>query len=194
MMEIGSIDKWCFECNSEFDDYVNHVRMHSCNFSCSFCGAKFLTEERAMNHQLEKHANETEDDRRFKCVEEGCGLAFKSLNHLRSHQMSLHTLQIRHFQCEECSKSFSIKSLLTAHLRTHSDIGIFNCNFPGCTRRFKKLTNLKEHAIRDHDDVNIYLCISEGCNNRYKMLNDLKVHCQESHNQVINIQKYFGNP
>jgi uncharacterized Zn-finger protein len=190
--EAHNVEKWCFECNSEFDDYVNHVRQHSCNYACEFCGAKFLTADKAMAHQFEKHSTETVADRRFKCTEEGCGLAFKNINHLRSHQQSIHTQSIRYFQCELCPKSFTQKPLLNAHVRSHSEVGIFACNIPGCTRRFKKLTNLKDHSLRDHNEPNVYLCkYEENCNQRFKMLNELKAHCQDDHKSSINIQKYF---
>lgn len=190
-LTILNVEKWCFICSGEFEDYVNHIRIHSCNFACRFCGAKFLTEEKAMNHQIDKHAKESVDDRPFACGEEDCGLSFKSLNHLKSHQLSIHSASKKEFQCESCVKSFSQKALLNAHLRTHISVPVFPCNFDGCERRFKKLNNLKEHAQREHGEINIYLCGFDGCESRFKMLQELKVHRLEQHKNVFNVQKYF---
>jgi uncharacterized Zn-finger protein len=190
-LKIDNIEKWCFECSNEFEDYVNHIRIHSCNFACRYCGAKFLTEEKAMNHQIDKHSNETENDRRFKCVEEFCGLSFKSLNHLRSHQQSIHGPIKKEYQCDSCTKQFSHKSLLNAHARSHINLAVFPCNVEGCDRRFKKLNNLKEHAQREHGIGEIYLCGVDDCDMRFKMLQELKQHRLELHGSVFHVQKYF---
>lgn len=192
-VKIACIEKWCFECNAEFEDYVNHVRMHSCNFACRYCGAKFLTEEKAMNHQIEKHSHETDDDRQFKCPEDDCELSFKNINHLKSHQQSIHCLAKKEYQCDLCAKTFAQRSLLNAHARTHMNLAMFPCNFAGCERRFKKLNNLKEHSQREHGDSSIYLCGIDSCEVRFKMLQELKVHRLEQHQCAFNIQKYFDN-
>lgn len=194
-IEIENLEKFCFECNEEFEDYVNHVRIHSCQFACTFCGSKFLTQEKVQKHEESKHAGETIDDRPFKCLDQNCGLSFKNVNHLKSHQQAIHSNQEREFMCEHCNKRFSLRSLLTAHARSHlKDYAMFPCNFNECARRFKKLNNLKEHCLRDHGSSEIYLCnYEEKCDDRFKMLNELKIHRQNEHGVNFNIHKYFDN-
>lgn len=186
---IKNIEKFCFECNAEFDDYVNHIRTHSCNFACRFCGSKFLTEEKLKNHEETKHATETEEDRPFKCKEKDCELSFKNVNHLRSHCQAIHIQQERDFECQQCSKKFGLKAHLTVHVRQHN--ASFPCNFMDCQRVFKKLNNLKEHFERDHGISEIYLCNIDECGERFKMLQQLKNHRTFSHGVAFNISKYF---
>lgn len=193
-VEIRSVDKFCFECNEEFEDYVNHVRVHSCNFACSFCGAKFLTQEKVQRHEKSRHSGETIEDRPFKCMEKLCGLSFKNINHLRSHQQAIHIQQEREFVCSHCDKKFALRALLTAHARSHmKDFAMFPCNFVGCYRRFKKLNNLKEHCWKEHNNWDIYLCNFEACDSRFKMLKELKQHREHEHGLAFNIHKYFDN-
>lgn len=193
-VSIQNIDKFCFECNKEFEDYVNHARIHSCNFSCSFCGAKFLTQEKASKHEESRHANETASDRPFKCSTEGCEVSFKTINHLKSHQQAIHMTQEREFACDHCSKKFASRALLTAHTRSHrKDFAMFPCNFDDCQRRFKKLNNLKEHNLKEHGCSEIYLCnFEDDCGSRFKMLHDLRLHRLKEHGVNFNIHKYFA--
>lgn len=187
-VEIKNLEKYCFECYGEFDDYVNHVRFHSCNFSCRFCGSKFLTKEKALSHENSKHAKETTEDRPFKCEKDNCKLSFKNLNHLRSHHLAIHTQQQREFQCNQCDKKFGLRAHLTIHIRQH--YASFPCNFSGCDRRFKKLNSLKNHFFKEHKVTEIYLC---NCGARFKMLNQLKNHNENEHGVSFNIHKYFEN-
>lgn len=188
-IEISNVDKFCFECKGEFDDYVNHIRMHSCSFACSICGAKFLTQEKTAEHEQAKHAGETFEDRPFKCKENDCNLSFKNLNHLKSHQQAIHmTKQLNH-KCPECEKTFSLKAHLTVHIRQHSST--FPCNYPDCNRIFRKLNSLKDHFEKVHAISEIYLCEFENCQERFKMLIQLKQHRQEEHGVAFNTHKYF---
>lgn len=187
---ISCIDKYCFDCNAEFNDYANHTRIHSCNFACRFCGSKFLTQEKALKHE-EKHSMETLDARPFKCLEKDCTLSFKNINHLKSHQQSIHLQQERTFQCKYCEKKFCLKTNLTAHIRQH--YVLFPCNFQDCHRQYKKLNNLKQHMERDHGLSELYLCNLDLCQERFKTLKELKQHRESDHKVAFNIHKYFGN-
>lgn len=193
--EVQNIDRFCFECNEEFEDYVNHVRIHSCNFSCRFCGSKFLTQDKLLKHEENKHSTESSDDRPFKCLEQNCGISFKNINHLKSHQQAIHFQQEREFVCEHCNKKFALRALLTAHARSHvKDFAMFPCNFDECQRRFKKLFNLKKHCSSEHGSSEIYLCnYEDACDARFNMLNELKSHRHDVHGMNFNIHKYFEN-
>jgi KRAB domain-containing zinc finger protein len=190
-INIENVEKFCFECNEEFDDYVNHIRIHSCNFSCSFCGSKFLTQDKVTKHEESKHSTETDESRPFKCYESECDARFKTLNHLKSHQQAFHIQQNKEFKCPECDKVFGLKAHLTVHVRQH--FASFPCNFKGCNRLFKKLNNLKNHFEREHGILDIYLCGHEGCPVRFKMLVQLKEHRETDHGISFNTHKYFEN-
>lgn len=189
-IKIDNINKYCFECHDEFNDYVNHVRIHSCNFSCGFCGSKFLTQEKVLQHEQKKHSQETGNDRPFKCQIDDCGCSFKNINHLRSHQQAIHLQgHEKEFECNECGKKFGLRAHLTVHIRSH--YSLFPCNYEDCDRSFKKLNNLKNHFIRDHGISELYLCNVENCGERFKMLSQLKNHSENDHDTAFNTQKYF---
>lgn len=190
-IQIVNIENFCFECNEEYSDYVNHVRSHSCMFSCNFCGSKFLTKEKVLRHEESKHSSETVEDRPFKCPEKHCGTSFKNIHHLKSHQKAIHTQQEREFQCSYCEKKFGLRAHLTVHERQH--FTKFPCNFHKCERNFKKLSNLKEHLDRDHGIQEIYLCNLENCEERFKLLTQLKQHRKSEHQVGFNIKTYFEN-
>jgi uncharacterized Zn-finger protein len=184
---IKNVKKFCFECNEEFEDYSNHIREHTCFYSCKFCSMKFLTEDKCKSHEM-KHENE-EAERPFACMEEDCCATFKSPHHLKSHMTAIHKSgEIeRKFSCEICGDRFLSKALLNAHLRTHESESIFICKF--CDKKFKKLSNLKIHSITIHHTDAIYVCTD--CSSRFKFLHDLKTHSHQEHGKNLNIQKYF---
>jgi uncharacterized Zn-finger protein len=189
-IEIKNPMKYCFECCAEFEDYTNHIRIHTCQFSCKFCGMKFLTEERCVQHEVQKHENEDAEDRPHQCPILNCKTSFKTPHHLKSHISALHKEPERLFVCDICNNRFSSKPLLTAHARTHSkNCAIFDCKL--CGKSFRKLTALKIHSQTVHKVEEIYFCNAVDCHERFKFLSDLKLHKQQAHNMNINVQKYF---
>lgn len=179
-MQIRNVRNFCFICGAEFDDYINHVRVHSCKYNCSFCGSKFLTESKLEHHKKVKHDGENEGDRPFKCEEKGCGLFFKKVSHLKSHQQSHHIqMGSEEFKCDHCDKTFGRQLHLRVHSRLHNHS--FECNYTDCPRVFKKLNSLKEHYLKEHGVVDIYMCNLEGCEERFQMLSQLKQHREANH-------------
>jgi hypothetical protein len=184
---IENPQKFCFDCNVEVDDYSNHIRIHSCQYNCSYCGLKFLTEETCSQHETSKHPEPKCEIRPFPCL--FCTASFKSEYHLKSHISSFHTQVEKEFECDICKSRFSSRSLLSAHMRSHRDSAMFSCRI--CSKAFKKLLNLKHHSISVHQTDEIYCCEIDSCQERFKLLQELKVHQQIDHGVNLNIQKYF---
>ncbi|KAJ2718232.1 hypothetical protein GGI07_005838 [Coemansia sp. Benny D115] len=53
----------------------------------------------------------------------------------------------RRYECGFCSKRFPRPSALRSHEYTHTGERPFVCEFPGCTRSFSVLSNLRRHLI-----------------------------------------------
>lgn len=116
-IEIGTLENYCFECNAEFEDYMSHVKQHSCKFECDLCSKRFLSDEKLQEH-TEKFHLDPSVQRPFKCNE--CEASFKSLNHLRQHRGMRHaSMGDKKFSCDFCDRKYSFKHILTQHLKTH---------------------------------------------------------------------------
>jgi KRAB domain-containing zinc finger protein len=116
---IENVEKMCFECREEVDDPIAHAMTHNCEFPCSQCSLRFNQQEKLDKHWKQRHENV---DRPFHCSL--CPACFKTPNHLRSHEASVHTsVEDRKFVCEICERRFSLKYLLRAHMKSsHSDV------------------------------------------------------------------------
>ena len=72
---------------------------------------------------------------------------------------------------KNCQKSYALKNILLAHLRTHYGIKPFVCSY--CSKSFNEKGNLKTH-IRIHTGERPFKC--KKCNKGFKALGQLKDH------------------
>lgn len=56
----------------------------------------------------------------------------------------VHTKE-KHYQCEICGKRFSLDFNLRTHIRTHTGLKPYACEYPGCNKRFTQGSNLSSH-------------------------------------------------
>ena len=70
-----------------------------------------------------------------------------------------------------CQKSYALKNILLAHLRTHYKIKPFICSY--CSKSFNEKGNLKTH-IRIHTGERPFTC--QKCHKSFKALGQLKDH------------------
>ncbi|KAK2719275.1 zinc finger protein 2-like [Artemia franciscana] len=97
------------------------------------------------------------------------------------------------FQCEICGKTFTDRSSLSYHLKTHTDQRTFKCEV--CPKLFRCFKTRKEHSkIHMKDRVKSFGC--QLCNKRYYSSTGLRhhmvVHTGDKKHQCLICNKRFG--
>ncbi|XP_055628576.1 zinc finger protein 782-like [Toxorhynchites rutilus septentrionalis] len=96
-----------------------------------------------------------------------CGKTFSLKSNLRTHIRS----HKGPHSCPHCSKAFGELGILRKHLQSHSDERPYSC--PQCPKAFKLAATLKEH-IRTHMGKKPFKC--EKCEKTFGLLCKLKLH------------------
>lgn len=149
-----------------------HVGYDERKYACDFpdCEKRFTSSTTLNDHKRQAHTGE----RPFECP--SCGKTFSGKTALRAHLVTSHTYD-KHHSCpfDDCDKSYTGRSGLTAHLHTHNDEKLFICNFPGCGKGFSMSCLLRVHK-RTHTGERPFICVFPGCNKRFAQSGSLTKH------------------
>ena len=79
------------------------------------------------------------------------------------------------YSCKVCRKSFSRKSELERHMKTHTGVKPYNCTF--CKMKFSQKSNLKRHTLT-HTGVKPYNCAlcGKGFSQKYNLKQHSHIH------------------
>ena len=92
--------------------------------------------------------------RKIKCDYEGCGRSYCSYFNLKRHLESSH-MGIRKFKCPICARFLSSKQNYVDHQNIHTGAKPYLCEFPGCSLRFRQLSQYYLHK-QLHSEVSLY--------------------------------------
>ncbi|KAL6427587.1 hypothetical protein ACFW04_008812 [Cataglyphis niger] len=171
----------CTYCEQKFNFpsvLERHMRSHTNErpYVCDVCNKSFKQLGHLSQHSLTHH-----DYRSFQCTM--CGIKFDSLDSLKQHA-HLHkgnatttttTSKIRDvyrlFECDNCKKVFTTKSVLERHIFTHTQERQYDCKV--CGKRFKQAGHVKSHMLV-HTGERRFQCTV--CSKRFSLSNSLKKH------------------
>jgi len=104
-------------------DMKQHKESHEKKFKCNICEKLFSHKSELTQHNLIKH----EDPDRFKChvCDKRLSDNISLRNHLQTHEENV----AKPFSCQQCSKSFRLKEMLSRHrLIVHGKLNLISIN------------------------------------------------------------------
>ncbi|KAK7220406.1 hypothetical protein V2G26_008409 [Clonostachys chloroleuca] len=126
----------------------------------------------------------------------------------------VHNARPKKYTCNgpNCNKSFSQKTHLEIHRRTHSGLRPYVCDYAGCGLTFSQLGNLKTHKRRHtgdkpfkcskcdktfaqrgnvksheetHEGLKPFVCILDNCDKKFSQLGNMKTHQNNFHKDAL---------
>jgi uncharacterized Zn-finger protein len=79
------------------------------------------------------------------------------------------------FACDKCEIVLKHKPSLKRHMRTHTDLREFKCDFPGCEVTCKAADNMMRHKLT-HSAEKHLKCTFEGCSAAFRRTDHLDRH------------------
>jgi len=116
-------------------------------FRCSICPRTFRSDQTLQTH-IRAHASEPE--RRHTCPH--CSFASILCATLQIHLLT-HSENPRPFLCPLCPRTFSRRTNLTTHIRTHDNSRPRRFSCPYCKHRTDRRNDLESHIISRHQVV-----------------------------------------
>ncbi|XP_077575733.1 uncharacterized protein LOC144198544 isoform X1 [Stigmatopora nigra] len=163
----------CSVCHLSFpgvNKLTRHMRTHTKEkpFRCSVCSLSFSQSYHMTRHQRQKHDMQT-----FICK---CGKKFASWLKLKVHRRIHKSLT-----CPSCKKSFSDKTELENHLKSHEKIprAPFSLICDECGKVFGRRYHLKRHMVMHYKAANTGYFTCAECKTDFALAEDLKKHLKK---------------
>ncbi|XP_047999039.1 oocyte zinc finger protein XlCOF8.4-like [Leguminivora glycinivorella] len=148
----------------------NDIRKHL----CPKCGKCFHTAS-----GLRQHSISHQETAQFKCG--FCRKTYKSRQSLKEHFRVAHSKNRKLFVCVTCGKSFTAKSTLMMHIRTHNGEKKFVCQH--CPKTYTRASYLKVHNLTHtgEERPRPFVCENKDCDRSFPTKHSLLVHIAHTH-------------
>lgn len=162
----------CYLCHvqcykAELRKHISEMHCGDKMYACKMCKKNFINKYRLQRH-VAMHTKKPE----LECTI--CGRQF-----MRKHALIEHfSTHLTSFQCKFCPKILSTKQILKTHLKTHTGIRPFACEFEFCTKTFLKRGDMVRH-MRVHTGERPFKC--NLCDKSFTRNHMLTEHLQNKH-------------
>ncbi|XP_031177056.1 general transcription factor IIIAa [Sander lucioperca] len=170
------------------------------------CEEAFTTNTNRARHVSRVHAQQQQ--KKYVCKFEGCGLEFKKNKQLKSHVCEQHT-QLPPYQCtfEGCQKRFAFPCKLKRHEKVHRG---YPCKEEGCGFTGKTWTEYTKHRKEQHKHKNRLILKCDQCSKVFRDSWFLQQHqhvhsetrvvlkcprdgCDRAFTTMFNLQSHIGS-
>lgn len=149
-----SIEIRVFECylchincyKTELRQHVKEVHCGETIYTCAKCKRKFVNK-----YKMERHMRLHTDQPELQCSI--CGRQFLRKSSLTEHIVT----HVKSYKCTFCPKLLSTKHIFRTHLKTHTGLRPFACEFETCPKTFLKRGDMVRH-MRVHTGERPYKC------------------------------------
>lgn len=169
----------CTVCSKSFTRIYGlryHMNKHTGirKYLCPKCGKRFFT-----SNGLTQHSISHKDVAQFKCG--FCHKTYKSRQSLKEHFRVAHSSNRHLFVCVTCGKTFTAKSTLMMHIKSHNGEKQFACSH--CPKTYTRAAYLRAHSVvhTGQERPKPFACEHNNCDRRFSTKHSLLVHIAHTH-------------
>ena len=179
-IKYAGIPRNCNRCQEDLLDHdVHHSVFH---YRCKFCrkSLKLIKNDPIDSIQILKEKMKMKIEDGTTCAY--CYKYFVNSTRRKDHEKTEHTVHLKPFKCDECSRSFASLVGLNHHQRIHSDAPMeYICDT--CKQTFTAERTLKRHIESVHVSRTKERLFCDICEKSFTRADNLTRHIREAHKE-----------